>query len=104
MSRGPGRVQRGILEALERGPLTGCELARTVQAEGDSTRRALRRLEAAGRVACLGFTPGNSKRWCLADELEARASLWPAERAAHLGDVMGARFMRSFRRALVAAL
>ncbi|MDL2343105.1 winged helix-turn-helix domain-containing protein [Deinococcus sp. MIMF12] len=104
MSRGPGRVQRGILEALEDGPLTGPDLARQVGAGEDSTRRALRRLEAGGRVVCLGFALGGGQRWGLPHLREARAALLSPEREAHLAAVMGPRFARSFRRAVVSGL
>lgn len=104
MSRGPGRVQRGILEALEAGPLSGPDLARTVGAGEDSTRRALRTLAASGRVVCLGFALGGGQRWGLPHLRDARAALWPPEREAHLAEVMGPRFARSFRRAVVSAL
>ncbi|WP_019586902.1 hypothetical protein [Deinococcus apachensis] len=104
MSRGPGRVQRGILEALEGGPLGTADLARHVGAREDSTRRALRRLAARGRVVCLGFTLGGGLRWGLPDMRAARLALWPLEREARLCALMGPRFARSFRRAVVAAL
>lgn len=104
MSRGPGRVQRGILGALEGGPLGTADLARHLGAREDSTRRALRGLEARGRVACLGFALGGGQRWGLPGVRDTRAALWPLEREAHLAAVMGPRFARSFRRAVVSGL
>jgi hypothetical protein len=106
MSRGPGRVMRGVLEALEAGPLSAPMLALTVGASEGSTRRALRTLRRRRAVVCLGFELGSGQRWAVigTPAAEDLALLWSAERAARLTRVMGPRFAQWARRALVAAL
>ena len=73
----------------------------------ESTRRALRGLAAAGRVACLGYARGG-QRWGLPEDVAARratwAEVWPPESQARVSAVMGERYARSVRRFLVAAL
>lgn len=96
---------RGVLAALEAGPLSAPMLALTVKASEGSTRRALRTLQNRQAVICLGFEWSGGQRWALPGAVsEDLALLWPAERAAHLARVMGPRFAQSFRRVLVAAL
>ncbi|GGR22508.1 hypothetical protein [Deinococcus ruber] len=105
MSRGPGRVMRGVLDALEAGPLSAPLLAQTVGASEGSTRRALRILQDRRAVVCLGFEMGSGQRWALpGTAAEDLAHLWTSERAARLTRVMGPRFTQWMRRALVAAL
>ena len=65
VSRGPGRVMRGVLDALEAGPLSAPRLALTVWASEGSTRRALRTLHHRRAVMCLGFELGSGQRWAL---------------------------------------
>lgn len=109
MSKGPGRVMRQILEVLEDAgePIEAPTLARIVGASEGSTRRALRSLAAAGRVACLGYARGG-QRWGLPEDVAARratwAEVWPPESQARAAAVMGERYARSVRRFLVAAL
>ena len=96
---------RGVLDALEAGPLSAPRLALTVGASEGSTRRALRTLRRRRAVVCLGFELGSGQRWALpGTAAEDLAHLWTAERAARLSRVMGPRFAQWARRALVAAL
>lgn len=108
MSRGPGRVQRAILEALDGGPVEVAALAVIAQADACSVRRALRALARSGRVACLGYGVRGGQRWGLPGDVEdARAfwaDVWPPDRQVVTAQVMGARFMRSLRRSLVSVL
>ncbi|WP_407569105.1 hypothetical protein [Deinococcus altitudinis] len=106
MSRGPGRVMRGVLEALEAGPLSAPRLALTVGASEGSTRRALRTLARRRAVVCLGFEFTGGQRWALqgAAQVEDLATLWPPDRVERLTHFMGPRFTQSMRRALVSGL
>lgn len=66
MSRGPGRVMVALLETLERDYSgTSRELAERVRSSSESTRRALRKLEASGRVALLGAQADGARVWCM---------------------------------------
>ena len=93
MSRGPGKVQRGVLDALQRGPLDTLELAgRVFQGQPSpcaeaSTRRALRKLHEAGQVHCLGVGWGGARRWCLAEHRGLYAR-WKRE-GQTLGELLG---------------
>ena len=99
MSRGPGRVQRAVLHALEGGPLDAYTLTLHARASEESTRRALRTLAAAGRVRFLGFAGGGRGVWCLAeDEDAARAAMLPPDVALSVARLMGARFARRLAR------
>ncbi len=97
---------REVLEALEAGPLSAPLLALTVGASEGSTRRALRTLLRRRAVVCLGFELGSGQRWGVTGTPEAEdlALLWTNERAVRLTRLMGPRFARWTRRALVAAL
>ncbi|WP_135227836.1 hypothetical protein [Deinococcus fonticola] len=81
MSRGPGRVMRECIEVLGRyGRASTPELSAAVLGSSEaalgSTRRALRALTRRGVVACLGFTLGNERVWCLAAERDRYAAPW----------------------------
>jgi hypothetical protein len=108
MSRGPGHVQRGILEALEAGPLDVWNLARAVGASEASTRRALRGLAKGKRVACLGYSTRGGRRWGLTGDVQAArdewAAVWPVERQQQTARVLGMRYVLALRRAVVSAL
>ncbi|WP_424951016.1 hypothetical protein [Deinococcus sp.] len=97
---------RGVLEALEAGPLSAPRLALTVGASEGSTRRALRTLQHRRAVVCLGFELGSGQRWAVADSSAAEdlVTLWPPDRVERLTHFMGPRFARSMRRALVSGL
>ncbi|MPY67814.1 hypothetical protein F8S09_14170 [Deinococcus sp. SDU3-2] len=64
MSRGPGRVMVALLETLEQdcSGISG-ELAARVGSSSESTRRALRKLRASGRVALLGVQADGARVW-----------------------------------------
>ena len=104
MSRGTGRVQRGILAALSRGALDTYTLTLYAGASEESTRRALRTLRRAGQVACLGFAGRGGAKWCLAEDEAEYRDVWPVSRQLHLTSVMGSRYAASFRRLVVSAL
>jgi len=94
-----------VLRVLEAGGETfdTATLALHAGASLDSTRRALRKLRRAGRVAGLGYGP-RGKVWGLPGAVTWRREVWPADREAHLSSVMGPRFARAFRRAVLGAL
>ncbi|MBB5374979.1 hypothetical protein HNQ07_000423 [Deinococcus metalli] len=102
MSRGPGRVQRAILQAVEGGPLDVWTLTLYAQASESSTRRALRALARAGRVASLGYGVRGGQRWGLPVQVAAMRAV--ADSFENLPARMGARFACSFRRCLISAL
>lgn len=104
MSRGLGRAQRTILEVMASGPMDVSTLALHAGTSEASTRRALRRLAAAGQVQSMGYASKGGKLWGLPDDVAARLEVWPPDREARLSELMGARFARSFRRALIAML
>ena len=82
-----------MLDALQRGPLDTLELAGRVfpgqpsPSAKASTRRALRGLQDAGRVHCLGVSWGGARRWCLAEHRELYAR-WKGE-GQTLGELLG---------------
>ncbi|CAM3623651.1 hypothetical protein DEFR109230_05620 [Deinococcus frigens] len=108
MSRGLGKVQRGILGALDAGPLDVWNLARAVGACEASTRRALYGLAKGKRVACLGYSTRGGKRWGLTADVQAArnqwAAVWPVERQQHTARVLEVRYALALRRAVVSAL
>ncbi|MDV6376098.1 hypothetical protein [Deinococcus arenicola] len=100
MSRGPGRVMRGVLDALgQRVKLNTLELAQAVNPWGGasvdaSTRRALRTLHRAGRVHCLGFATGGVRVWCLPEYAGILAPPWQGGTGSGprtLGELLGSR-------------
>lgn len=99
MSRGPGRVQRGILKTLERGPMDAPTLALHAGSSARSTGRALRTLRQGKAVCFLGFAGGGVGMWCLPEhEAEVRAVLLPDDLTAQVARLMGTRFARSLAR------
>lgn len=100
MSRGDGRVMRGVLVALgQRVRLNTRELAAEVygphnwtHSDEVSTRRALRKLHAQGRVFCLGFDSYGSRVWCLPEVAGLLTPPWKQKRDAlapvTLGEVL----------------
>ncbi|MDO4244673.1 MAG: hypothetical protein Q4C89_01445 [Deinococcus sp.] len=103
MSRGPGRVQRALLDTLAHlGPARSDLLTLYAGASEDSTRRALRSLRKAGRVRFLGFAGRGVGVWCLPeDEEDARACLPDGDMLARVSAVMGPRFARSLARSML---
>lgn len=106
MSKGPGRVQRAILETLERrGPEDVYMLALYAGARRDSVGRALRRLRRARAVVFLGWHGRGGGLWCLpSQEEEARAHLLPPELLPDIVRLLGVRQTRSLARAYVSDL
>lgn len=102
VSRGPGRVQRAILDTLARvGPLGADVLALYASSSPGSVRRALRTLKKRRAVCFLGFARHGVGLWCLpSQEAEARAHLLEGDRLARVSAVMGPRFARSLARSL----
>lgn len=95
MSRGPGKVQRGVLDALGRwGKLSTPELTGAVfpmwgNSHLSSVRRALRALHRAGRVHCLGADLSGSNTWCLSEHRGLYVPRWAERETRTLGEVMG---------------
>lgn len=105
MSRGPGRVQRGILETLERGPMDAPTLALYAGASARSAGRALRTLRQGKSVCFLGFAGRGVGMWCLPEhEAEVSAVLLSDDLAARVARLMGARFARSLVRSHLSML
>lgn len=105
MSKGPGRVQRGVLKVLEAGPLSSEEVALKVGASHESTRRALRRLTVLGQVRRVGFAGRGALMWCLAEDLpDVRAALPDAEMLGRVAALMGRRWAASWYRGQVGSL
>lgn len=106
MSRGPGKVQRALLDTLARtGPARADLLTLYAGASEDSTRRALRGLRKAGRVRFLGFAGRGVGVWCLPeDEEDARACLPDRDALARVSALMGPRFARSLARSALSLL
>lgn len=98
MSRGPGRVMRGILEALKGlGWATPEQLARALfervtVAALVSTRRALRALVRRGLVARLGFNLSGGGVYCLKADRALYVCPWATPTGAALWrEVYGAK-------------
>ncbi|MBZ9750719.1 hypothetical protein K7W42_07580 [Deinococcus sp. HMF7604] len=98
MSRGRGRVMRGVLGALG-GPvkLSTPEICGAVFPHGgtaahlSSVRRALRVLHAEGVVCCLGADLGGFKVWCLRSRRHLLDAYGQPHGGVTLGELLGTR-------------
>jgi len=103
MSRGPGRVQRAILDVLSVAALDTFTLSLHAGTSQESTRRALRSLRRAGRVTWLGFAGRGGGKWYLPEDA-ALYDVWPEASRRKLEGVLGPRSFASFRRMMVTCL
>ncbi|AAF10108.1 hypothetical protein E5E91_02720 [Deinococcus radiodurans R1 = ATCC 13939 = DSM 20539] len=105
---------RGVLAALgERVRLNTRELTAEIYgaslwgySDEVSTRRALRRLHAQGRVFCLGFDSYGSRVWCLPENAGILTPPWKTKRDAlappesvMLGELLASSFAAGMARA-----
>lgn len=85
---------RGVLDALTRcgklntGELTGEVFPMWGHSHLSSVRRALRMLQRAGRVHCLGTDLSGMNTWCLSERREV-FTRWQRGEPVTLGEMMG---------------
>lgn len=80
-------------------------LALRAQADPNSTRRALAKLHAAGKIKRLGFASRGLLVWCLPEDVPgAQGHILPPDRLAHVGAVIGPRFAGSLARSMLSLL
>lgn len=95
MSRGPGKVMRGVLVALGRhgklstAGVTGELFPMWGDSHLSSVRRALRKLNARGQVHCLGPDLHGVNTWCLPEHRGLFTAPWARPEARTLGELMG---------------
>lgn len=99
MSRGYGRVMAGVLGALSTSPsMNTGEVCAVVfphwgPVEQASTRRALRRLAAQGRVCRLGPDLSGAQVWCLKERRHLFGQYGELLTGLTLGDLFGGAFL-----------
>lgn len=100
MSRGPGRIMRGIVDTLgtygraSTGELCSALYGAETEAASVSVRRALRTLAARGEVLCLGFNTYGERVYCFPAERERYLAPWASGGSS---EAFGREFLKHHR-------